>query len=366
MGAFSQLRSQVRPQLRALTKTLEDFEHKAARTLIELASRVPPVLLERFERTIDGDRLHPQLRVLLALREAMRMTQLSATSPELARERMRRDARVHAGVPIAVGAVCDLTIPGAVGPLRARQYLPPRTQNGAHKPLLLFFHGGGFVVGDLDTHDAPCRALCRALDVVVLSVAYRLAPEHPFPAGIEDARAALRYALANAQTLGADPARVVISGDSAGGNLAAVATQQALRHGDALPALQLLIYPAVDSSKDWPSIDTFAEGYFLTRADVHQFRRQYFGGFADMHDPRASPLLATDLRGLPPAVIVTAAFDPLRDEGEAYAHALERAGVRTRLYRTPGLTHGFINMGAISSASKRALAHVAELTREFL
>jgi acetyl esterase len=355
------------PQFSAVIKKLEELEHKSARTLIELASRVPSALLDRFERAIDGDRLHPELRALLALREAIGTARLGASTPAAARERMRRDARVHSGVPIAVGAVRDLTIPGAVGPLRARQYLPAtRTRHGEQRPLLLFFHGGGFVVGDLDTHDAPCRALCRSLDLQVLSVEYRLAPEHPFPAGIEDGHAALRYVLANAAELGADPARVIICGDSAGGNLAAVATQQALRHGDALPALQLLIYPTVDSSKDWPSIDTFAEGYFLTRADIHQFRRQYFGDFKDLRDPRASPLLAPDLRGLPSAVIITAAFDPLRDEGEAYAHALERAGVRTRLYRTPGLTHGFINMGAVSNASKQALAHVAELTREFL
>jgi acetyl esterase len=231
---------------------------------------------------------------------------------------------------------------------------------------MLFFHGGGFVVGDLDTHDAPCRALCRTLDVHVLSVEYRLAPEFPFPAGIEDAQAALRYALASAAELGADPTRVVIAGDSAGGNLAAVATQQAALRGEPLPSLQLLIYPAVDSSKDWPSVDRFSEGFFLTRADIHQFRKQYFGNFRDLRDPRASPLLAPDLRGLPPAVIITAAFDPLRDEGEAYARALEAAGVRTRLYRTPGLTHGFINLGAVSNAAKQALAHVAELTREFL
>jgi len=353
-------------QFSALIKKLEELEHKSARTLIDLAGRVPPALLARFERAVDGDRLHPELRLLLALRERLGKAQFSSSSPQLARERMRRDARVHSGVPIAVGAVRDLSVPGAVGPLRARHYLPVRTGQSRAKPLVLFFHGGGFVVGDLDTHDAPCRALCRTLDVHVLSVEYRLAPEYPFPAGVEDAQAALRYALSSAAELGADPARVVIAGDSAGGNLAAVATQQAARHGEPLPALQLLIYPAVDSSKDWPSIDTFSEGFFLTRADVHQFRKQYFGAFRELTDPRASPLLASDLRGLPPAVIITAAFDPLRDEGEAYAKALEAAGVRTRLYRTPGLTHGFINMGALSNAAKQALAHVAELTREFL
>jgi acetyl esterase len=350
----------------AIIRTLEQLEHGAARTLVGLTARAPAALLERFARVIDGDRLHPEIQLLLALHALTANEGLSTDNPQLARARMRRDARVHAGPPIAVGAVRDLTIDGPAGRLRARHYVPPRAQLGPARPLLVFFHGGGFVVGDLDTHDAPCRALCRDLDVHVLSGEYRLAPEHPFPAAIDDARAVLRYAQAQAARLGADPTRIAIGGDSAGANLATVVTQLAARDGDPLPSLQLLIYPAVDSSKDWPSIDLFADGYFLTRGNIHGFRRHYFAGFDDLTDPRASPLLAKDLGGLPPAVIVTAAFDPLRDEGEAYARALEAAGVRTKLYRATGLIHGFINLGAISGSAQQALRHVSHLAREFL
>jgi acetyl esterase len=351
---------------KAVVKRLEELEHKTARTLLSLLGRAPSALLERFALERDGLRLHPEMQLLLALRERIGGGTLADTQVQVARARMRRDARVHAGVPAVVGAVRDLTFPGATGPLKARHYVPPRASFGKPRPLLVFFHGGGFAVGDLDTHDAPCRVLCRELDVHVLSCEYRLAPEHPFPAAIEDAQAALRFAQAHAAALGADPGRVGVGGDSAGGNLATVTAQQAKRAGQPLPAFQLLIYPAVDSTKDWPSIDLFAEGFFLTRADVHLFRKQYLGSFNNPRDPRVSPLLATDLAGLPPTVIVTAGFDPLRDEGEAYADALTRAGVRTRLHRAPDLVHGFINFGSLSAASHKALAHIAELTHELL
>ncbi|MDB4988243.1 MAG: alpha/beta hydrolase [Myxococcaceae bacterium] len=350
----------------ALVHGLEKLEHKLARTLLEWVIKVPTALLSRFGQKLDGERLHPEIQLLLALRERMGDTMLAHGSVERSRQRMRRDARVHQGVPIPVGAVHDLTFPGAVGALRARHYVPAGANVGQPRPLLVFFHGGGFVLGDLDTHDLPCRALCRELDVHVLSAEYRLAPEHPFPAGVEDARAALRFAQAHAAKLGADPGRVGVAGDSAGANLATVATQLAVQTGEPVPVLQLLIYPAVDSTKDWPSIDLFADGFLLTRADVHWFRKLYFGSFADLADPRASPLLAKDLSGMPPTVIVTAGFDPLRDEGEAYAAALAQAGVRTTLHRVPDLVHGFINLGAVSGAAKQALKQVAELTRELL
>ena len=350
-----------------VVERLERFEHKFARGMLALLDKAPAALLSRFALSRDGTRLHPEIQLLLKLRElAGGPDKLTNASVEQARERMRRDARVHNRQPIAVGAVHDLTYPGATGPLKARHYVPPRANLKKPRPLLVFFHGGGFTLGDLDTHDAPCRALCRELDVHILSAEYRLAPEHPFPAAIEDARAALRFAQAHAEQLGADPKRVGVAGDSAGANLATVITQLAVRESEPAPFLQLLIYPAVDSAKDWPSIDLFAEGFLLTRADVHWFRKQYFGSFTDLTDPRASPLLAPDLSGLPPTVIVTAGFDPLRDEGEAYAAALKSAGVRTTLHRQPELVHGFINMGSLSGAARRALSHVAGLTRGLL
>jgi len=284
-------------------------------------------------------------------------------SPSAARARMRRDARVHAGLPLAVGRVRNLTFEGPGGPLRARHYAPLSYARGL-RPLFVFYHGGGFVTGDLDTHDAPCRTLCRELDVHVLSVEYRLAPEHPFPAAIEDAQAALRFAQANAAALGADPTRVGVAGDSAGGNLATVATQLAARAGDPLPCMQLLIYPTVDSTIDRPSMDLFGDGFFLTREDIRWFRGHYVQG-GDLADPRVSPLLGS-LAGLPPALVVTAGFDPLRDEGEAYVEALRAAGSQAVLHRVPDLIHGFINLGSLSRASHTALAHVAGLARTLL
>ncbi|HEY6879717.1 MAG TPA: alpha/beta hydrolase, partial [Polyangiales bacterium] len=253
----------------------------------------------------------------------------------------------------------DLTYPGAAGPLPARHYAPV---HGVGAPLLLYLHGGGFAIGDIETHDPPCRALCAYGNLHVLSVDYRLSPEHVFPAALEDVRAALRFAREQAASLGADPNRIAIGGDSAGGNLATVATQLAKQAGEPLPALQLLIYPVVDTSRDSDSVNTFAEGLMLTRADIYWFREQYVGD-ADRHDPRISPLLARDLSGLPKAIVISAGFDPLRDEGEAYAHALEAAGNQVVLRRFPQLIHGFINFAAVSPASRDALMEIAQLVR---
>lgn len=353
--------------VQAVVKRLENFEHSSARGLLELLTKAPSELSERFGRKLDGNLLQPEIQLLLALQKLLGGANGLARAPvQEARARMRRDARVHTGVPIAVGAVRDLTFAGPRGPLKARHYVPQGASHGKPRALLVFFHGGGFALGDLDTHDAPCRALCRELDAQVLAIEYGLAPEQPFPAGIEDARAGLRFAQTHAEELGADPARIGVAGDSAGANLATVVTQLAVRAGEPAPAMQLLIYPAVDSTKDWPSIDLFAEGFLLTRSDVHWFRKTYFGSFTDLADPRASPLLAPDLSGLPPTVIVTAGFDPLRDEGEAYAAALTRAGVVTTLHREAALIHGFINLGGVSSAARQALSRVTQLTRKFL
>ena len=355
------------PWLQAVVKRLEKLEHDTARGLLRLVSKAPAELLQRFHLTLDGNQLEPQIQLLLALQKLLGgMNGLARAPVHEARARMRRDARVHAGVPIAVGAVRDLTFDGPRGALRARHYAPQGASSGKPRALLVFFHGGGFALGDLDTHDPPCRALCRELDAHVLSVEYGLAPEQPFPAGIEDARAALRFAQSHARELGADPARIGVAGDSAGANVATVITQLAVRSGELAPTMQLLIYPAVDSTKDWPSIDLFADGFMLTRADVHWFRKTYFGSFTDLADPRASPLLAPDLSGLPPTVIVTAGFDPLRDEGEAYAAALTGAGVVTTLHREVAMIHGFINLGPLSSAARDALSRVAQLTRAYL
>ncbi|MET0283007.1 MAG: alpha/beta hydrolase [Polyangiales bacterium] len=346
----------------SLTQRFEALEHAVARRLLGAAQRLPSAVLQPLSRAADGAVVHPEIAILLGLQRLLGVRQLSEANVEAARRRMRRDSRVHSGTPISVGAVHELTYPAATGPQRARHYVP---RSGGRAPLLVFVHGGGFALGDLDTHDLPCRALCSQGNMHVLSVEYRLAPEHPFPAAADDVSAALRWAQQNAERLGADPARVAIGGDSAGGNLAAVATLIAKRRGDALPALQLLIYPAVDSTRDSDSMASFSEGLFLTRADIHWFREAYLRDI-DRSDERVSPLLSKDLKGLPPAIVLSAGFDPLRDEGEAYARALEAAGNRVLLRRFPQLIHGFINLGAVSPHAAQSLREVAELARDQL
>jgi acetyl esterase len=348
-----------------LQARLERFEHAFARTLIATASRLPGRLARGFVRMADGRRPHPEIEVLLKLMERQGIKGLSAATPELARARMRRSARVHAGMIVPVGAVRDLSFDGPGGKIGARLYSPkgPRRDTA---PLLVFYHGGGFVCGDLETHDAPCRSLCRDLDVFVLSVDYRLAPEHPFPAAVEDACAALRYAQQNAASWGADPARIGVAGDSAGGNLATVATLQAVRSGEPQPVMQLLFYPTVDSTEERASVGLFGSGFFLTHADMQWFGAHYRGPFEDLADPRLSPLRASDLSGLPPTLIVTAGFDPLRDEGEEYAEALRAAGNRVEVVRCHDMIHGFINLGSLCRATQTELSRIAQQAHNLL
>jgi acetyl esterase len=283
------------------------------------------------------------------------------TTPEHLRRQQRNAALLIAGRPTRVGSVRDLEVQGATGPLRARHYAP---EHGENAPLLVFLHGGGFVFGDLDTHDPPCRVLCRHGGMHVLAIEYRLAPEHPFPAPVDDARAALRWAQEHAAELGADPLRVGIGGDSAGANLSAAVALLAAEDGGPAPVCQMLIYPAVDRTKVYPSIDLFADGFFLTRASIEWFHLKYSGGSgAHDRDPRLGPLHAASHANLPPALVVTAGFDPLRDEGEAYAAALQAGGTTTVLRRFDALIHGFFNMVGVSPACRDAVIEVAGATR---
>ena len=308
---------------------------------------------------IDGHTLAPELQLLLAANE--RRGQMVLTTPDALRRQQKKAALLIAGPPTRVASVRDLEIDGAVGKLKARHYAPPR---GDGAPLLVYFHGGGFVFGDLDTHDAPCRVLCRHGGMHVLAVDYRLAPENPFPAPVEDARAALRWAQQHAAELGADPTRVGVGGDSAGANLSAAVTQIAASDGGPPPACQLLIYPAVDRSGPYESLELFAEGFFLTRASIAWFHGQYSGSSAKHErDPRLHPMHAESHAGLAPALVVTAAFDPLRDEGEAYAAALLEAGNTTVVRRFDSLIHGFVNMVGVSPACRDAVIEIAGATR---
>jgi acetyl esterase len=254
-----------------------------------------------------------------------------------------------------VGDTQDRMIPGPDGEIPVRIYHPKGDDRP--RPGVVYFHGGGWVICDLDSHDGGCRRLTNAVDAVVVSVDYRLAPENPWPAAADDAYAACRWVADHAAELGIDPTRLAVAGDSAGGNLAAVVAQMARdREGPAL-AHQLLVYPVIDVSaarNDYPSKRENGVGYFLTTAQMEWYRDQYLGESASGDDPYVSPIRALSLAGLPPACVVTAEMDPLRDEGEAYAAALEAAGVPATTYRASGMFHGFFNMDAVLDGSKDA------------
>jgi acetyl esterase len=271
---------------------------------------------------------------------------LPQANPEEARVMMRQLAqavRASAAV-VEMHSVEDLTVPGASGPLRARLYRPNQE---SHLPTVVYLHGGGFVIGDLDTHDNICRELARGANAVVVSVDYRLAPEHRYPAAADDAVAAVKWVIANAGELGGNDV-VAVAGDSAGGNLAAVATQQLHAEGIALAA-QFLIYPAVAQDRsDFPSFKENGEGYLLDLDSITWFDRHYVQDGTNRADAQLAPILARDFAGLPPAVILTAEYDPLRDEGEAYGRLLHAAGVKVETIRCDGMLHGFFDMGAIS------------------
>ncbi len=253
-----------------------------------------------------------------------------------------------------VRSVEDGVLPGPAGDLPVRTYRP---ESDGPVPTVLYFHGGGFVIGDLDTQDDHARLICRDVNAVVVSIDYRLAPEHPFPAGFEDCLAATRWVADHIGDFGGDATRLAVSGDSAGGNLAA-AVAVACKDGGPTLAAQLLLYPGVDFRQDetlYPSRIENGEGYFLSAADMEWFGNHYLGGNeAHLQDPRASVLLAEDLSGVAPAVVGVGEYDPLRDEGEAYATTLEKAGGKVVLRRYDGLIHGFFGMGAWSPASGAA------------
>ena len=259
----------------------------------------------------------------------------------VAEARAQYEARIPLMAPAGpVAGVEERVIDGPGGPLRLRLYRPP---GRGPFPLLVYFHGSGFVLCSLDTHDGICRNLCAGAGCVVVSVDYRLAPEHKFPAGLEDCVAATIWASRNAATLGADPGRIAVGGDSAGGNLAAVT---ALRLRDAGgPALrgQLLLYPVTDyHTPGTPSYAENAEGYGLTRETMKWFWAHYLNDESEAAHPHAAPLRASDLSGLPPAFVLVAEYDPLRDEGEAYGLRLREAGVDVSILRADGMNHGFL------------------------
>jgi acetyl esterase len=310
---------------------------------------------------IDGQELHVEAQLGLKLLALAGAPPLETLSVAEGRAQVAEDARTFEGVRPEVARVDEITLSGAAGQLRARLYVPDG--DGEDDGLLVYFHGGGFVVCDLETHDNPCRFLARQAGARILSVDYRRAPEARFPAAIEDALAAFRFASEHARELGADPARVAVGGDSAGGNLAAGVARLAAADGGPAPAFQLLFYPWLDLSRKRDSYRLFGDGFYLTEPELDWYKGQYVAKAAHALDPRCSPLLAEEFGGVAPAYIATAGFDPLRDEGEEYAELLRAAGVPVALRRHQGLIHGFVNAIGVGHTGRDALLEAAGALR---
>ena len=308
---------------------------------------MPDPLIQRFAGdpiSVDGRTLNRSVQLLLKASESLDQDVLSTGDVTQRRTEMARAAGL--GMPRAKGLhVVDRTIPGPESDLPLRVYRPFGL--GAEPPAIVYFHGGGWVVGDIATHDGSCRALAVSSGCVVISVDYRLAPEHRFPAAPDDCLAAFRWVVDNAAELSIDPTAVAVAGDSAGGNLAAVVAQLCAGMDGPSPVAQGLIYPSTDFRMQTRSIDVFADGFFLTRESMHWFRDQYIDDDTPREDPMLSPLLADDVSGVAPAWVWTAGFDPLRDEGRAYAERLDKAGVTTHYRCYDDRVHGFFGMGVL-------------------
>ena len=298
-------------------------------------------------------------RVLEMVRLSGRPPYETLSAPE-ARELFLAAREVLALDPPAVAEILGLSAPGPAGAaIPLRLYRGAGTTPGDTLPALVYFHGGGWVIGDLDTQDSLCRHLANAAQCIVVAVDYRLAPEHKFPAAVEDCFDATSWIVQEAAALGIDRERLAVGGDSAGGNLAAVISLIARDRGAPKLRCQALLYPAVECGMTHASHDRFAEGYLLTRPTMKWFYDQYLRGPADVDDWRASPLRAGDLSGVAPALVLTAGNDVLCDEGQAYAHRLQEAGVAVQLRHFPDQIHGFLTMGKIIEAAQPALDDIA-------
>lgn len=335
------------------------------RAIARMPDRVKRLLLGGHSITIDGNTLDTTLALSLAAsRLSGREGLILSEDPVTARTRLNATAaafpRVHADVTTS-----DLTLPGPGGAVPAVHIRPRNGADGA--PLLVFYHGGGFVVGGYETHGNLCEAISDRAGVHVLFVDYRLAPEHKAPAAVEDAYAAYQWAVEHAPELGADPNRVAIGGDSAGGNLATVVAQRARDEGAPQPALQWLLYPVTNFASRTRSYGLFPNGFFLRGWDMDFCHDQYVGGSGiEPTDPRVSPLLADDLSGLAPAIVITAGFDPLRDEGRQYAEALRAAGVSVDLREYGSLIHAFPNFFGLGGGAAAATYEIISALRTHL
>lgn len=306
--------------------------------------------------------IHPQCKAVLDAIAAQGGKPIEECEP--AEVRATRVKNVEALAALAgpeqpVARVENRTIPGPGGPIPVRAYWPI---TGKKLPALVYLHGGGWVFGNIDAIDRNCRLLANAVECIVINVDYRLAPEHKCPAAAEDAYAVITYLAAHPDELGADAGRIAVGGDSAGGNLAAVACLMARERGGPRLAFQLLVYPATDYDDDSPSMSE-NDGYLLNRATMQYFWKHYLVAPEQGQEPYASPFKATTLAGLPPAMVVTAECDPLRDQGEAYAHRLEQFGVPVTLKRYDGAIHAFFQMGGVIDAGRQAVNNAAAALR---
>lgn len=350
-----------------LPKTLKLKVSRLQGTAARAIARLPTSAQHTLARALGYRHSHPtldaHLQVLLAVRQLQGSGQLLGKNAAKSRRHFRQDMASLVSTPTPVGHVRDFHINGPAGLMGVRHY-SPAGQTGA-LPLVVFYHGGGFVVGDLDTHDEPCRVLCAQGKMQVLSVDYRLAPEHKAPAAVDDCVAALRWAHNHAAELNVDPRKIGVAGDSAGGNLSAVVSQITAGSSHA-PAAQLLIYPVVDLVDTYASHRTYSDGLFLSQADMDQAKASYVQQSGiPLGDARVSPLRG-NLTGLAPALVITAGHDVLRDEGELYAKRLQEAGVHCVLERVTSQGHGFINITSVNPTAKIATAKMAKDFRQLL
>lgn len=332
---------------------MSPYAHSVPGTLTTAALSLPPSVLSRLfggPHVVDGAPLQPATQALLAIGERLGLIDDDDRDVADRRRRTRRSSALAMPKARSV-TVTEEMLPGAETDLLVRRYRP--WQAGSQRqPTILYLHGGGWVVGDLETHDGVCRAIAVASSCNVVSLDYRLAPECPYPAALEDCVAAFRH-LRDTPTADGIPGVIAVMGDSAGGNLAAVLCQRMRDLGEPGPVAQGLLYPATDLRMTAPSIDLFATGYFLTEADMKWYRGLYAPGMDQWTDPGISPLLADDLSGLPPAWVWTAGFDPLRDEGDAYAARLSEAGVEVRHRCYADQIHAFASMGILPGGMAR-------------
>lgn len=334
-------------------EVVDRVEKAVMRRMLNLPSRLAKRIFGPQPSNDRGAHLELQTHILMRLIEATNQPELAEMSVEAARK-LYRDTNIAMDVEVAeIPTIVDHSVPGAAIDLPARIY---RSGPGT-RPCVVFFHGGGFVLGDLDSYDGVCSNFAKWSDCVVVSIDYRLAPEHPFPAAVEDAISAFRWIASNPGAFDIDPNRIAVAGDSAGANLAAVVSHATV-DDEVPPALQVLIYPTTDYKPGYPSMELFAEGYFLTARNMVWFTDHYMQG-QEVADARISPILQDQLDGLPPCYLMTAGFDPLRDEGEAYGDRLDEAGVRVVRREAPGLVHGFFTMGGVIAEAAATCEQIA-------